>query len=263
MTPNTGKLEGRTAIITGGGRGIGRAYVERFLDEGASVAILDIDIDTATATAAELQSRGTVVAIRADVSDEKSVQEAVDEAAKALGGIDILVNNAALFGDWAAKDDSFDYLKRVMDVNMLSLWLMTRAAAPYLVKSEHGRIINQSSTNAFNYAYRGPTDEFPGLRSFSYAWTKYGVNGLTKYSASQLGNWNVTVNAIAPGPTHTDALSNAIDPAYAATLVAQQPIKQAIQPSDMTGAAVFFASDDARFVTGQILVIDGGRFMPA
>lgn len=263
MTSQHGRLSGRRAIITGGGRGIGRAYVERFLDEGASVAILDIDIDTAQKTADELSERGTVFALRTDVADEQSVQESVDAVAERLGGIDILVNNAALFGDWAAKDDSFDYLKRVMDVNLLSLWLVTRAAAPYLVKSDHGRVINQSSTNAYSYQYRGPSDEFPGLRSFSYAWTKYGVNGLTKYSAGQLGNWGVTVNAIAPGPTHTEALTKAVTPELAKSLTQQQPIKGEIQPEDMAGAAVFFASDDARFISGQVLVIDGGRFMPA
>lgn len=263
MASETGRLQGRRTIITGGGRGIGRAYAERFLREGASVAILDIDIETAEQTAAELSSLGSVFALRTDVSDEESVSQSVDTAAERLGGIDILLNNAALFGDWAPKDDSFEYLHRVMDVNLLSLWLMTRAAAPHLVKSDHGRVINQSSTNAYNYGYRGPVDEFPGLRSFSYAWTKHGVNGLTKYSAGQLGNWGVTVNAIAPGPTHTEALTKAITPEYAKTLTQQQPIKGEIQPADMAGAAVFFASDDARFITGQILVIDGGRFMPA
>lgn len=257
------RLRGRRTIVTGGGRGIGRAYVERFLDEGAQVAILDLDTDNAEKTAEDLADRGSVFAIRADVSDPDSVASAVAGAADRLGGIDVLINNAALFGDWSPKDDTFEYLKRVFDVNLYSLWLMTRAAAPYLVRSEHGRVINQSSTNAYSYAYTGPTDEFPGLRSFSYAWTKYGVNGLTKYAAAQLGNWGVTVNAIAPGPTHTAALAGAASEERLRQLVNAQPIKGAIQPEDMAGAAVFFASDDARFISGQILVIDGGRFMPA
>ncbi|MET7337824.1 SDR family oxidoreductase [Nonomuraea sp. NPDC005650] len=256
------RLKGRRTIVTGGGRGIGRAYVERFLQEGAHVAILDLDTEAAEKTVADLAERGTVFSIRADVSDPDSVQSAVDEAAARLGGVDVLINNAALFGDWSPKDDTFEYLKRVHEVNLLSVWLVTRAAAPYLVRSGHGRVINQSSTNAYSYTYTGPADEFPGLGSFSYAWTKYGVNGLTKYTAAQLGNWDVTVNAIAPGPTHTQALAKAASEERLRQLVSAQPIKGAIQAEDLTGAAVFFASDDARFVTGQILVIDGGRFMP-
>lgn len=256
------RLKGRRAIVTGGGRGIGRAYAERFLDEGARVAILDLDTENAEKTVAALAGRGTVFSIRADVSDPDSVRSAVDEAAARLGGVDILINNAALFGDWSPKDDTFEYLKHVYDVNLLSVWLVTRAAAPYLVRSEHGRVINQSSTNAYSHVYTGPTEEFPGLRSFSYAWTKHGVNGLTKYAAAQLGNWGVTVNAIAPGPTHTEALTRAASEERLRQLVSAQPIKGQIQAEDLAGAAVFFASDDARFVTGQILVVDGGRFMP-
>lgn len=257
------RLKGRRTIVTGGGRGIGRAYVERFLDEGAEVAILDLDTENAEKTVADLADRGTVFSIRTDVSDPDSVESAVTEAADQLGGIDVLINNAALFGDWSPKDDTFDYLKRIFDVNLHSVWLMTRAAAPHLVRSEHGRVINQSSTNAYSYTYTGPTDEFPGLRSFSYAWTKYGVNGLTKYAAAQLGNWGVTVNAIAPGPTHTAALASAASEERLRQLVNAQPIKGAIQPEDLAGAAAFFASDDARYISGQILVVDGGRFMPA
>ncbi len=135
----TQRLAGRRAVVTGGGRGIGRAFVERFLDEGASVAILDLDTDSAARTARDLADRATVPVIRTNVSDQESVQAGVDAAAAALGGIDILVNNAALFAEWRQHDHSFENLKRMFDVNLLSLWLVTAAAAPHLVKSEHGR----------------------------------------------------------------------------------------------------------------------------
>lgn len=257
------KLKNRKAIVTGGGRGIGRAYVERFLAEGASVAILDLDMENAQKTAEELSSQGEVFAIKTDVADEQSVQTSVDAAAERLGGIDILINNAALYGDWKPQDDTYPYLRKIVDVNMLSLWLMTRAAAPYLTKSGHGRVINISSGAAYNYNYQGPTDEFPGLRSYGYSWTKWNVIGLTKYSAAQLGNWNVTVNAIAPGVTLTEATTKSVDPKRIEQLMNAQPIKGAMHAEDMTGAALFFASDDSRFITGQVLVIDGGRHMPA
>jgi 3-oxoacyl-[acyl-carrier protein] reductase len=255
------RLEGRRAVVTGGGRGIGRAFVERFLDEGARVAILDVDTDSAERTSRELADRGTVPVTRTDVSDPESVQAGLDAAAAALGGIDILVNNAALFGDWRQHDHTFENLKRMFDVNLLSLWLVTAAAAPYLVKSEAGRVINLSSTAAFNFSYRGETGEFPGLQSFSYKWTKYGVNGLTKYSAAQLGHWGVTVNAIAPGPTHSEAFNQHVDPAVAAEHLSAQLIKGKMQPADMAGVGAFFASDDARFVTGQVLMVSGGRWI--
>jgi 3-oxoacyl-[acyl-carrier protein] reductase len=256
------RLKDRRTIVTGGARGIGRAYVERFLDEGAQVAILDLDVELAEKTAGELADRGAVFALPADVGDEASVDDAVAQVAERLGGIDVLINNAAVFGDWKPRDDSFEYLKKITDVNLLGAWLVTRAAAPHLVQSQHGRVINQSSTNAYSYNYTGPTDEFPGLRSYSYAWTKFGINGLTKYAAAQLGNWGVTVNAVAPGLVFTEALANAVDEQRVAQLVAQQPIKGRIQPEDVAGAVAFLASDDAKFISGQILLVDGGRFMP-
>jgi 3-oxoacyl-[acyl-carrier protein] reductase len=256
------RLKDRRAIVTGGGRGIGRAYVERFLDEGAQVAILDIDLERAEKTAAELADRGTVIALPVDIGDKDSVDTAVEQVAQRLGGIDIVVNNAAIFGDWKPKDDTYEYLQKITEVNLLGQWLVMRAAAPHLVKSPYGRVINQSSSNAYSYTYTGPTDEFPGLRSYSYAWTKYGINGLTKYTAAQLGNWGVTVNAIAPGVIFTEALSQAVDEARVSQLIAQQPVKGRIQPEDVAGTVAFLASDDAKFITGQILLVDGGRFMP-
>lgn len=261
MTSHSSRLQDRRAIVTGGGRGIGRAFVERFLAEGAQVAILDIDIESAEKTAAELAERGTVIAIQTDVADVDSVQGSVAEAAARLGGIDVLVNNAALFGEWKQHDHSYENLRRMFDVNLISLWLVTRAAAPYLVAGEHGRVINISSTAAFNFRYRGPEDEFPGLRSFAYQWTKFGVNGLTKYSAGQLGHWGVTVNAIAPGPTHSEAFDRKVDPAIVAEHADAQAIKGEMQPEDMAGVGAFLASDDARFVTGQVIMVSGGRWI--
>ena len=256
------RLEGKRAIITGGGRGIGRAYVERFLREGAEVVIGDIDVKNAEDTSRELSALGRVAFVRVDVADEVSVAAFIDEAAIIMGGIDIVLNNAGLLADWDKSDESLANLKRVFDVNLHSAWLVTRAAAPHLIASGAGRVINQASTAAYAYRYAGPTEEFAGLSTFSYSQSKRAVVGLTKYAAAQLGNWGVTVNAIAPGMTHTGGIADLTD-AQKATLMAQQPIKGAIRPADLTGAAVYFASDEAHFVTGQTLVIDGGRFMPA
>ena len=255
------QLAGKKALITGGGRGIGRGYVERFLTEGADVVIGDLDKASATATVAELSEQGNVSFVKLDVADPEAVKQGVAEAAERLGGIDVLVNNAALLADWDRENHSLDNLKRVFDVNLHSLWLMTREVAPWLIESGRGRIVNQSSTAAYNYAY-APTEEFGGLDSFSYAQSKYGVIGLTKLCAGQLGQYGVTVNCIAPGVVRTQALTGLSD-ALLAKIVATQAVKGAIQPQDLTGVVAFFASDEAKFVTGQVLVVDGGRFMPA
>ncbi|MFT4230232.1 MAG: SDR family NAD(P)-dependent oxidoreductase [Microbacterium sp.] len=260
-----GRLRGRKAIVTGGARGIGRAYVERFLAEGADVAIVDLDAEVAARTAAELSGAGVVFALPADVADEAAAGAAVEEAAVRLGGLDIVVNNAAIVvGTTTPYDPSLEYLRRMIEVNMLSAWLVTRAAAPHLVASAHGRVVNVASTAAFNHVNPAPDENvFPGRRGFAYSLAKHGIVGLTKFAAGQLGHWGVTVNAIAPGPTHTDVLVREMEPEHLARIVAQQPIKGALQPADMAGVAVYFASDDARFVTGQVIVVDGGRFMPA
>jgi len=255
------RLQGKRALITGGGRGIGRAYVERFLREGARVVIGDIDRENAQATVEEFASLGEVSFRYLDVTDPHSVSDGVAGTVRTLGGLDVLVNNAALLAEWDRHDESYENLQRVFEVNLHSLWLMTRAAAPHLIASGAGRVINQASTAAYSYGYRA-RDDFPGLSSFSYAQSKRGVVGLTKFCAGQLGNWNVTVNAIAPGVVRTAALDGLPDEQLA-QIEAMQAVKGAIQPEDLTGIVVYFASDEARFTTGQVVVVDGGRVMPA
>ncbi len=256
------RLQGKVAIVTGGGRGIGRAYTERFLREGASVVVADVDEDNARKTVDEFKSLGSLEFVRCDVSDATSTEDCARAAVDAYGRIDVLVNNAALYGDWDMADQSYEYLKRVFDVNLHGVWLMTRAVAPQMTTQESGRIINQSSGAAYNYSSR-PTDEFTGLSAFNYGQTKWGVVGLTKFSAAQLGRWNITVNCIAPGVIDTEATQNIVPLSIIETLAKQQCVPGVLNAEDLTGAAVYFASDEARFITGQVLVIDGGKHMPA
>ena len=256
------RLQGKVAIVTGGGRGIGRAYTERFLREGASVVVADVDEDNARKTVDELRALGPLEFVRCDVSDATSTEECARAAVDTYGRIDVLINNAALYGDWDMADQSLEYLKRVFDVNLHGVWLMTRAVAPQMTAQESGRIINQSSGAAYNYSSR-PTDEFTGLSAFNYGQTKWGVVGLTKFSAAQLGRWNITVNCIAPGVIDTEATQNIVPKAIIETLAKQQCVPGVLNAEDLTGAAVYFASDEARFITGQVLVIDGGKHMPA
>ena len=256
------RLQGRVAIVTGGGRGIGRAYCERFLREGAKVAIADIDEERARQTRTDLESLGEVSFVRCDVADPASAEACAAEVADLHGRIDVLVNNAALYGDWDMGDQSFEYLKRVFDVNLHGVWLMTHAVAPQMVEQGSGRIINQSSGAAYNYTPQ-PAERFEGLSAFNYSQTKWGVVGLTKFSASQLGRHGITVNCIAPGVIATEATEKAVPRSVIEDLAQKQCVPGVLEAEDLTGAAVFFASEESRFITGQVLVVDGGKYMPA
>ena len=256
------RMADRVAIVTGGGRGNGRAYTERFLHEGASVVIADVD-PNAEAAASELGDHGAVLYAHCDVSDAESIGACVAAAIDRFGRVDVLVNNAALYGDWDMGDQSFDYLKRVFEVNLHGVWLMTRAVAPHMVEQRYGRIVNQASAAAYNYRFPMQTPDFGGLGAFNYQQTKWGVVGLTKFCAAQLGKWNITVNCIAPGVIATEATLKVVPEPILESLAEQQAVPGVLHADDLTGAAVFFASEEARFVTGQILVVDGGKYMPA
>ena len=224
------------------------------------------DLDDGTGKDAVMSLGGAEVAAFAhtDVASPESVAETARMAVDTFGGIDILINNAAIYGDWDMSDQSYEYLKRVFDVNLHGVWLTSRAVAPHLVARGGGRIVNQSSGAAYNYRGAGPAPEtFPGLGAYNYQQTKWGVVGLTKFMAAQLGAWNITVNAIAPGVIDTEATRKTVPQELLATLATQQAVPGVLTADDLTGAAVYFASDDARFVTGQVLVIDGGKHMPA
>jgi 3-oxoacyl-[acyl-carrier protein] reductase len=257
------RLEGKTAIITGGGRGIGLAYAQRFLHEGAAVVIADVNPDIGAAALEALSPLGEVSFVPTDVSREDSAANCMDHALERHGGIDILVNNAALYGDWDTSDQSLGYLRRMFDVNLHGVWIMARAAVPHMIARGGGRIVNQSSGAAYNYSSSRQNQVSDQVPSFPYHQTKWGVIGLTKYLAGYLGQWGITVNCVAPGVVATDATMAKVAQEHIERLAAQQALPGVIQPDDLCGAVVFFASDDVRFITGQVLVVDGGRHMPA
>ncbi len=257
-----GRLEGKVAIITGAGQGIGLGYAKRFLAEGAKVIVAEIVAERAEIGMKELDGLGEVAFVQTDISDPASAEACVTATVERFGTVDVLVNNAALYYDIDNADPSYEYLLKVMSVNQHGAWLMARAAAPVMAKQQWGRIINQSSGAAYSYMFP-PMDEFTGLANFSYSITKWGIVGLTKFMAAQLGQYNITVNCIAPGVTMTEATKKVVPEMFLAGMTAMTAMKQRLEPEDLAGAAVFFASDDAKFCTGQTLVIDGGLSMPA
>jgi len=257
-----GRLQDKVAIITGAGQGIGLAYAQRFLDEGARVVVAELNDERAEAAMKELDGLGDVISVHTDISDAASAQACIDRAVSEFGTVHILVNNAALYYDIDNFDTSFEYLQKVTSVNQHGAWLMTRAAAPVMVEQRYGRVVNQSSGAAYSYMFP-PMDEFTGLGNFSYSITKWGIVGLTKFMAAQLGQYNVTVNCIAPGVTMTEATKKIVPEMFLQGMTAMTAMKRTLEPEDLAGAAVFFASDDAKFVTGQTLVVDGGLAMPA
>lgn len=257
-----GRLQDKVAIITGAGQGIGLAYAERFLGEGAKVVVAELSEERAERAMKQLDGQGDAIFVPTDISDPQSAEACATATVAHFGTLDILVNNAALYHDIDNADASYEYLLKVMNVNQHGAWLMARACAPTMVEKRWGRIINQSSGAAYAYMFP-PMPEFHGVGNFSYSITKWGIVGLTKFLAAQLGQYNVTVNCIAPGVTMTEATKKVVPEMFRDGMTMMTAMKQALEPEDLAGAAVFFASDDARLCTGQTLVIDGGLAMPA
>ena len=258
------RLKDKVAVITGAGQGIGKAYAERFLAEGAKVAIAEISEERGQQAMTDLRGRGELILVPTDVADESSTRECAETVRDQLGRVDVLINNAALYHDIDNRDNSYEYLQHVFRVNQHGAWLMIKAVAPMMVEQNWGRIINQSSGAAYQYVIPPlGSGTFREVSAFSYSQTKWGVIGLTKFMAGQLGRYNITVNCIAPGVTMTEATKKVVPESLLGMVTFMSAMQRTLEPEDLTGAAVFFASEDANLVTGQVLCVDGGAQMPA
>jgi NAD(P)-dependent dehydrogenase (short-subunit alcohol dehydrogenase family) len=249
------KLDGKVAVITGAAQGIGEAYARRFAAEGARVVVADVNVDKGQGVAREIG--GTFE--RVDVSSEDDTKRLARAVAERHGRIDVLLNNAAIFYGIDNFDTSFAYLKKIFDVNYFGAWLMCRAVFPHMRDAGGGSIINQSSSAAFLHP-EYPIDE--QLPSFHYSVTKAALNAMTHYLAGCVGRWSIRVNAICPGPTMTEATRQGVPQQYLDWIIqGQMAIHRALEPEDLTGTAVWLASDDSRMVTGQVIPVDGGMVM--
>ena len=252
------RLQGKVSIITGAGQGIGEAYARRFAQEGAPVVVADVNAEKGEAVARDIG--GAAVFERVDVSDEADAARLVQAVFDRFGKLDVLLNNAAIFYGIDNFDTSFAYLKKIFDVNYFGTWLMCRAAFPHIAKGGGGSVINQSSSAAWLHPEYPIFDD--NLPSFHYSVTKAAINAMTHFMAGSVGKYNIRVNAIAPGPTMTEATKTGVPEVYLQFIIDQQmAIHRALQPEDVTGTAVWLASDDSAFVTGQCIPVDGGMVM--
>jgi len=248
------KLAGRTAVITGAGRGIGRAIAERLAADGAAVMLADLE--GAEAAAAAIAGTGARAAgLRIDVSSEADTARLAERTLAAFGRIDILVNCAAMFAKVKLgpfEDIPIDEWKRLLEVNVIGVALCTRAVTPQMRRQAWGRVVNLASA--------APLRGVPGF--MHYIASKGAVIAMTRGLARELGRDGITVNAIAPGLTESDGtLGNPDLLREQADGIRARAIQRVEQPRDLVGAASFLASDDSAFITGQTLVVDGGLVM--
>ena len=251
------RLKDKVSIITGAGQGIGEAYARRFAAEGAKVVVADINEEKGKAVAAALG--GAAVFERVDVSSEEDTKRCAKAVNDRFGRIDVLINNAAIFYGIDNFNSSFEYLKKIFDVNYFGTWLMCRAVFPYMEAQNSGSVINQSSSAAWMHPNMPMPD---GLPSFHYSVTKAAINAMTHFMAGSVGVCGIRVNAIAPGPTLTEATKQGV-PAEILEMIVNMmmAIKKPLDPDDITGTAVWLASDDSKMVTGQCIPVDGGMIM--
>jgi 3-oxoacyl-[acyl-carrier protein] reductase len=254
------RLKDNVAIVTGAGQGIGEAYARRFAAEGAKVALADVNEKGEAVAEALRKEGGDAIFVKVDVSSEDDTRKMARTVADRWGRIDTLVANAAIFYGLDGTDHSYAYLRKIFDVNYFGVWLSARAVYPYMKRQGKGSIITQSSTAA--YFRSGMQGDYEELPSFHYSVTKAAVSALTHFIAGAGGPHGVRCNAIAPGPTTTEALKKTVSEEMIQMIVnLTMAIKHPLAPQDLTGAAVFLASDDSSMITGQVLCVDGGMIM--
>lgn len=251
------RYQGKAVIVTGGGHGIGTAYCRGFAREGAAVVVADIDGSAAQRVAEELAKEGAqALAAQVDVANLEAAREVARRAHERYGRIDLLVNNAAVFATIPISRGGFEEIDdvewdRVMSVNVKGVWYCCRAVVPYMRQQGGGSIINIASGTALY----GPAGRI------HYVASKGAVLAFTRTLARELGAANIRVNSLAPGSTLSEANPTEEIIRMREAPIRNRALKRIERPDDLVGAALFLGSDEAAFITGQTLVVDGGQTM--
>jgi 3-oxoacyl-[acyl-carrier protein] reductase len=245
----TGRLNNRSALVIGGARGIGAAIAERFAEEGAQVVIADTEEDMGRATAERLKGRF----IATDISRKADAERAVNETVTAYGGLDILVQNAGIYPWTLIENIEPEEWDKVMAVNLRGTYLAARAALPAMKVKKQGRMIFTSSIT-------GPRVSSPGHGHYSAS--KAGINGFIKAAALEFSLYGITVNGVEPGNILTEGMKMHRSPAFIKTMEDAVPLGRLGTPRDIANAALFLASDDASYITGTTIIVDGGQTLP-
>jgi len=248
------RLKDKVAIVTGSGRGIGEGIVLRFAEEGAKIIVNDVNEQDAKNVVDQVKAKGgQAVAVIGSVSDRATVQKTVDTAVKEFGTLDIIVNNAGITRDSILHKMTDDQWNSVIDVNLTGVYLGIQCAARIMREKGYGKIINISSTSALG-----------NVGQLNYSASKAGVIGMTKTAAKELGAKGVNVNAIAPGMIWTDMMKN-MPPETLKQMDMMLPfivpLNRKGSPQDIANLALFLASDESSFITGQVIFCDGGMKM--
>lgn len=243
------RLEGKVAIITGAGRGLGRAMAMALGREGSKAVVVDVNPGDGEETVRELETLGgEAIFVRADVSEKAAVQSMVEASLDRFATIDILVNNAGIHEAAPFVQETEELWQRIFKVNVMGTVIPSQAVVPVMMKRKRGRIVNVSSKAAVvGEPYHA-----------AYSASKGAVLALTRAMAVELAPYKITVNAVCPGPTRTAMFLGATDEAERAELTTIAPLGRLGEPDDIVGAVVYFASDESDWCTGQALSVDGG-----
>ena len=247
------RLEGKVAVITGAGQGLGRAYALEFAKQGADVVVNDVNIDNANKVVKEIEGMGKkAIAVKAGVNSREEAQKLIDTAIEKFGKVDILVNNAGITRTAMLHKMTEEEWDQVISVNLTGVYNCIRAVAPHMMERKYGKIVNVTSVAGV----RGT------MGQINYGAAKAGVIGITKSAARELAKYGINVNAVAPGVIET-AMTEVIrtNQKFREKFISEIPLGRFGLPEDVALVAAFLSSDDACYVTGQVLMVDGGIIM--